>query len=454
MAEVSEQQEQNVSDNSSKTSVPANAPRKSRSGLWLGIIVLLIIISVVGAGFYLFQQLRSQQDNLGGEVNKGDMHLIELSKQISGYQMQLAAMQSQLATVESDVAGKDAHFTKTLADFSRLHGEKLDSTRNELNSAISQVQRQLGKTRSDWLIADAEYLLSVANQRLHLVGDVNTTYEALEAADQRLRESGDAGVFKIREQIAKDIAAIRSVAVADTVGIYASIQSLQTQVDSLVLFLPYTGKELTQPEAVQEPTDKAAHNLLDSAMMELEGIVTIRHTEHPIKEILTPEQAQFIREQLRVKLEMVKIALVQQHEQLYQSSLADAKKWAEKNFAQDTQTNNFIAELDKFNAIKIRSQFPDISLSLKMLRDITKLRLDADKAMPQAEKIEPVKLEKPAEKVKPAETAPPAEPPAAKDDGSVEAGTTARKQEVEQRKEEQLPKEPARPPVEAAPAAQ
>jgi len=434
VAEVSEQQEQNVSDNSSKTSVPANAPRKSRSGLWFGIIVLLIIISVAGAGFYLFQQLRSQQDNLGGEVNKGDMHLIELSKQISGYQMQLAAMQSQLATVESDVAGKDAHFTKTLADFSRLHNEKLDSTRNELSSAILQVQRQLGKTRSDWLIADAEYLLSVANQRLHLVGDVNTTYEALEAADQRLRESGDAGVFKIREQIAKDIAAIRRVEVVDTVGIYASIQSLQTQVDSLVLFLPYTGKALTEPKAAQEPTDKEAHNLLDSAMGELEGIVTIRHTEHPIKEILTPEQAQFIREQLRVKLEMVKIALVQQHQRLYQSSLTDAKKWVELNFARDAQTNNFIAELDKFNAIKIRSEFPDISLSLKMLRDITKLRLDADKAMPQTEKIEPVQPEKPAEAVSPVDTTAP----------TPEAG---------QRKE-LLPKEPARQPVETAPAAQ
>ncbi|MDO9423829.1 MAG: uroporphyrinogen-III C-methyltransferase [Methylobacter sp.] len=433
MAELSEQQEQKVSENS-KASAPAKASRKSRSGFWFGIIVLLIIISVVGAGFYLFQQLRSQQDNLGGEVNKGDMHLIELSKQISGYQMQLAAMQSQLATVEANVAGKDAHFTKTLADFSRLHSEKLDSTRNELNSAISQVQRQLGKTRSDWLIADAEYLLSVANQRLHLVGDVNTTYEALEAADQRLRESGDVGVFKIREQIAKDIAAIRRVAVADTVGIYASIQSLQTQVDSLVLFLPYTGKALTEPKAVQEPSDKEAHNILDSAMMELEGIVTIRHTEHPIKEILTPEQAQFIREQLRVKLEMAKIALVQQHEQLYQSSLADAKKWAELNFAKDAQTNKFIAELDKFNAIKIRSEFPDISLSLKMLRDITKLRLDADKAMPQAEKIEPVQLEKPAEAVSPVDT-------------------TAPTPEADQPKE-QLPKEPARQPVEAAPAAQ
>jgi uncharacterized protein HemX len=419
VAELSEKQEQNVSENSKA--------HKSRNGLWFGIIMLLIIISVASAGFYLFQQLRSQQADLGGEVNKGDMQLIELSKQISGYQTQLVAIQSQLATVEANVAGKDAHFTKTLADFSKLHTEKLDVTRNELTGAVAQVQRQLGKTRGDWLIADAEYLLSIANQRLYLMGDVNTTGEALEAADQRLRESGDAGAFKIREQIAKDIAAIRNVAVADIVGMYASIQSLQDQVDTLVLFLPYTGKALTEPKAEQKPTDKEGRNLLD----QLEGMVTLRHTEHPIKEILTPEEAQFIREQLRIKLEMVKIALVQQNERLYQSGLADAKKWAEQNFAKNAETSKFIAELDRFNGIKIRSQFPDISLSLKMLRDIAKLRLEADKAMPSAEKVKSEPVEKPAEAAPPAGT-----PTTTKDGGSVETG-----------------KEPVRQPVEAAPAA-
>jgi uncharacterized protein HemX len=421
VAELSEQQEQNVGENAKA--------RKSRNGLWFGIIILLIIVSLTGAGFYLFQQLRSQQDNLGGEVNKGDMQLIELSKQISGYQTQLAAIQSQLAAIETGVSGKDAHFTKTLADFSQLHNEKLDSTRNELNSAISLIQRQLGKTRGDWLIADAEYLLSIANQRLYLLGDINTTREALEAADQRLRESGDAGAFKIREQIAKDIAAIRNVAVADTVGIYASIQSLQDQIDTLTLFLPYTGKTLTQPKAAQEPTDKAGQNLLDSALGQLEGMVTIRHTENPIKEILTPEEAQFIREQLSVKLEIVKIALVQQNEQLYQSSLVDAKKWTEQNFAKNPETSNYIAELDKFNAIKIRSQFPDISLSLKMLRDIAKLRLEVDKATPSTGISSTVK-----------------------ESGNSEAGTTAGTQELEQ-PTEQLPKEPLQQPAEAAPAA-
>ena len=422
MAELSEKQEQQ-SDN--------NKVRRSRSGLWLGVIMLLIIISVAGAGYYLFHELRTQQADLGGEVNKGDMQLIELSKQISGYQSQLAAIQSQLATVEANMAGKDAHFTKTLADFSQLHSEKLDGSRNELNTAIQQVQRQLGKTRGDWLIADAEYLLSIANQRLYLMGDINTTREALEAADQRLRESGDAGAFKIREQIARDITAIQNVAVADIVGMYASIQALQDQIDSLTLFLPYTGKALTPQPVVQESPDKEAHALLD----QLGQMVTIRHTEHQIKEILTPEEAQFIREQLSVKLEMVKIALVQQNEQLYQISLVDAKKWLEKNFAQNSETSRFITELDRFTAIKLRSHFPDISLSLKMLRDITKLRLEIDKAMLPAEKAKSAQVEAAKQQVinpVSTETAAPA-----KEAGSIEVG-----------------KEPVGQPVEAAPVAQ
>jgi len=446
VAEMSEQQEQGVGGN-----IKA---RKSRSGLWFGIITLLVILSVAGFGFYLFQQLRSQQADLGGEVNKGDMQLIELSKQISGYQTQLAAIQSQLATVEANVAGKDTHFTKTLADFSQLHSEKLDSTRNELNTAISQVQRQLSETRGDWLIADAEYLLSIANQRLYLMGDINTTREALEAADQRLRESGDAGAFEIREQIAKDITAIRNVAVADIVGMYASIQSLQDQVDKLALLLPYTGKALTPSKATQEPTDKDAPNLLDK----LEGMVTIRHIEHPIKEIITPEEAQFIREQLRVKLEMVKISLVQQNEQLYQSSLADAKKWVEQNFAKNTETNSFFAELDRFNAIKIRSHFPDISLSLKMLRDIAKLRLDIDKATPPGEKSKSTQVDKPVEAATPGEAE---KPTTAKDDVSVEIAKepvrpeTAMPVETPTTKDDgsvETVKKPVRQPVESSPA--
>ncbi|MGZ8226036.1 MAG: uroporphyrinogen-III C-methyltransferase [Methylococcaceae bacterium] len=400
MAELNEQQEQGAGE--------TKAVRRARSGFWFGVIILLIIVGVAGAGFYLFTQLRDRQEGLGGEV-KGEM-----SKQIHDYQDQLNAIQNQLAALEANIAGKDTHFTKTLADFSQLHNEKLESTRKELMDSIRYIQRQLGKTRGDWLVADAEYLLSVANERLHLIGDVNTTREALEAADQRLRESGDAGTIKVREQIAKEIAMLRSVTVPDVVGLYASIQSLESHVDKLSLFLPYSGKPLIPSKEIHDHADESAsadeHKLLDSAISKLEGIVTIRHSDQPVKEILTPEQAQFIREQLRVKLEMVKISLVQQNEALYQSSITDAKNWTESHFTKNEDAKAFLAELNKFSAIKITSQFPDISLSLKMIRDITKLRIETDKAMDPAEIKTPAGTVQPVEPVKPVDALKPVDP--------------------------------------------
>ncbi|MDO9107053.1 MAG: uroporphyrinogen-III C-methyltransferase [Methylovulum sp.] len=369
MAELSEQQEQEMGE--------TKRAHRSRNGFWFGVIILLIIVGVAGAGFYLFMQLRDRQEGLGGEV-KGQM-----SKQIADYQDQLVAIQNQLAALEANIGNKDLHFTKTLADFSQLHNDKLDSTRKELNEAVQRIQRQLGKTRGDWLVADAEYLLSVANERLHLVGDVNTTREALEAADQRLRESGDAGVFKVREQIAKDIAVIRNIHVPDTVGMYALLQTLEAQVDKLALFLPYSGKPLSPSTEIHDHADKteADHGLLDSALAQLEGIVTIKHTDQPVTAIITPEQAEFIREQLRVKLEMAKIALVEHNEEIYQTSLMDAKNWIGQHFTKNDEHRAMIAELDRLSQIKIHSQFPDISQSLKMLKDIAKLRLETDQSL-------------------------------------------------------------------------
>jgi uroporphyrin-3 C-methyltransferase len=355
---------------------PAVVIKKSREGLWIGLAAIVLVIGVAAGGFYSFQQLRSTQDT---ENNQDDLKLIEVDKALNGLQNQLATVQSQMATLNAEMAGKDNHFTQTLADFSNLHDERLSTTRKELEASILVLQRQLGKTRGDWLLADAEYLLSVANQRLHLVGDVATTREALEAADQRLRESGDAAVFKVREQVAKEIALLNGVEVPDIVGIYAGIQHLQEAVEGLSVFLPHAGKaaEKTEPQDLSEH----GHELLNSVAKQLEGYVVLRHTEQPVNAIITPEEAHFIKQQMKVRLEMIEIALVQQNDVLFTSSIADAKQWLSKNFAENSKTEQFIAELDKLSRVRLHSQYPDISGSLKLLKDMSKLRIETDKAL-------------------------------------------------------------------------
>ncbi|MDT4332185.1 MULTISPECIES: uroporphyrinogen-III C-methyltransferase [unclassified Methylomonas] len=370
MAEVTEEQQQ-------ENQTPTVVVKKSLAGLWIGIVAILLVIGLAAAGFYFFQQLRASQDT---ENNQDNLKLIEVDKEINGLQDQLSGLQSQLANLNAEMTGKDNHFTQTLTDFSKLHEERLETARKELEASIQVLQRQLGKTRGDWLLADAEYLLTVANQRLHLVGDVHTTREALEAADQRLRESGDAAVFKVREQIAKELALLNSATVPDIVGIYAGIQHLQDAVEGLSVFLPHAGK---QPEKAEPNNDLSenGHEILQQVAKQLEGYVVLRHTEQPVNAILTPEEAHFLKQQLKVRLEMIEIALVQQNDTLFASSIADAKQWLKKNFAEGQKTEQFVAELDKLAAVQIRSQYPDVSGSLKLLKDIGKLRLETDKAI-------------------------------------------------------------------------
>ncbi len=359
--------------------------KKSNGWLIFGIINLLLILLMAGSFYYLLQELKNDQLAQNSESNKGELRAIEASKQLNAFQSQLAAMQSQIAAFAEDIAGKDNHFTKTLADFSQLHSEKLSMVENELREELTRIKRQLGKTRGDWLIADAEYLLSVANQRLHLVGDVKTATLALEAADQRLRESGDAAVYKVREQIVKEIAVLGTVSVVDVVGIYSKLQLLKDSSGQLAVLLPYAGKPLTESKQIHshEDSQDTEHGILGSTLNLLEGYVTVRHSDQPITQILSEEEVSFIRQQLNIKLEMIKIALVQQNDSLYKASILDAKQWLHSHFTLNARAKHFATVLDDLNGIPMQSEFPDVSQSFKMLKDIIKLRLETDKGRGQ-----------------------------------------------------------------------
>lgn len=383
MAEELKQEKQQEQDIQNEAQPAIGTQKKSYVGIIFGIINLIFILLLMAGGFYLFSEMKDKQKAQGDVINKGDMREIEASKQINAFQSQLGAMQSQIASFNQELAGKDNHFTKTLADFSQLHSEKLESTRKELSEEVTQLKRQLGKTRGDWLVADAEYLLTVANQRLHLMADVNTTRMALEAADQRLRESGDTAAFKVREQIAKEISALEVVALPDIVGMYSSLQTLKQDVNTLAVLLPYAGKPLTESKQVHDHAQKqdAEHGVLNSALQLLEGYVTVKHSDQPVTEIITEEEVEFIRQQLHVKIEMIKIALVQQNDALYKTNIADAVQWINSNFTKNKNSKSFLSEFSRLDGIQLRTQFPDISQSLKMIKDITKLRIETDKAL-------------------------------------------------------------------------
>jgi uncharacterized protein HemX len=359
--------------------------KQNKKSVSLGSVVtaftLLGLLALAGAGYFLWDQLRSQQQGLDGNLDKGDQRVIELRKQINTTQSQLATTEQQLSNLTETQNNTDQQYERLLKEQSKLYEDRLNNTNAQLNVKMDNIQRQLGKTRGDWLVADAEYLLSVANERLQLTEDIKTTVMALEAADHRLRESGDGGVFKVRAQITEEISALKHVVSPDVIKLISQLTILQKQAHTLQLALPTINASATQPEPSLEATtnNKQPPTFVDRALSDLKGLVVVRKRDSNAITLLHPEEARIIRGNLMIRIDIAKSALVRRNDAEFNTSLVSAKDWLAENFdTKTTAVKTALKTLEQLLKVQLHSQLPDISRSLKMLRDVTKFRLKSD----------------------------------------------------------------------------
>lgn len=364
-------------------------PRKRRSMAWVGYLVLLLVVALAVGGWFVLQELRSRQEGLGGQITNKEQQVLEASRQLNSAQSELAALHTQVAALQAQLATGDSKFEREISEQTTRLNERLETTRSEFSAAIQQIQRQLNKNRGDLLIADAEYLLSIANQKLHLIGDIKAVLAAMEAADQRLHDSGDPAVFKVREALAQEIALLKKLEAPDVVGISAKLLDLENKAAHLPLFLPHAGKvaEQRQQDMARQPkpedtdADAPKKDVLESTLDELKDLITVRRTDRPIEAILTPEEAEALRQVLLLKLETGRVALLRGDQQLYQDSLGSARDWVKQHFDQSAaETREIQEELTALLGQPISIPFPDVSKSLSLLRNIENLRIDAEEA--------------------------------------------------------------------------
>lgn len=389
LASVSEQAAEAAETEAlTQSAPPPNPEKKRRSMAWVGYLILLVVVALAVGGWFLLRELRSKQEGLGGQLSSKDQQILEVTRQLNAVQQEMAALHSQLATLQSQAATEDSKVERLLGEHTAQLSDRLDATRTELGGAVEQIQRQLNKTHGDVLVADAEYLLSIANQKLHLVGDVKSVLAAMEAADQRLRDSGDPAVFKVREALVEEIEMLKKLEAPDVVGISARLLALEHKVKGIPLFLPHAGmakehadKPEVGPVKPAEGEEESGEDMLDSTLKSIQDLVKIRRTDRPVAAVLTPEEAEVLREILLLKLEATRAALLRSDEKLYKDSLSSALDWLKQHF--DTaaaETKEMETEINELLTQSISVPFPDISKSLTLLRNIEKLRLEAEEA--------------------------------------------------------------------------
>jgi len=375
----------------SEPAIPPKKPKKS----WMGYFLLIIILGLAGGGWFLLQKFRSNFQSLPFEKSREELGLAKqpetkptTAAAAPAALPELAAMNAQIASLQTRLATDDSKIERILNEEGGRLNDRLETTRTELLNEIQDIRHQLTKTHGDILIADAEYLLSVANQKLNLVGDVKSVLAAMQAADQRLHESGDPAVFKVREALAEEMAVLRNASVPDFVGISSKLVYLEKMVSSLPLVLPHAGtikEHEKEKQTVSQPQEKEAEpsgDAVDAAIKEIKGLITLRHTDRPIESILAPEQAEALRQVLILKLETTRAALLRNDEHLFKDSLTAARDWIGDHFDVSTdQARLVLGEIDGLLNSSLGVTYPDISKSMVLLQNIGKLRLETEDAL-------------------------------------------------------------------------
>jgi uncharacterized protein HemX len=269
-------------------------------------------------------------------------------------------------------SGKDVSETRLLArnadDAMRQVSEKVAHIESQMamsqqqQLALEALYKDLAQGRDQWALAEIEQVLLTAAQQLQLAGNVKAAIIALEGADTRLQRMNKPQFTQLRRAIAADLANLRAVPSLDEVGASARIEALVARHASWPL------ASAQGSEAAPVPRASGASNLGQELWAELKRIVQIRRVESNEAVLLPPDQAYFLRENLRLRLLSARLALLSQDQAAFQADLRAVSAMLGRYFnTRDAGVAAAIKEVKRLFSLQIAAKLPGIEASLAAL---------------------------------------------------------------------------------------
>ena len=342
--------EQSVDGETVSEELPSTRSAKSHSrgggaALFISLLALLAVVGVVMAGYYYANNIDQQVASLVNQQTKVTQQMASLQAMESNLQDQQKSLQAAKSTLND------------------LHRDVKD-TINTVSSNSQRVQALSSADRSDWQLAEAEYLLRLASQRLLLSHDVASAEALLQSADKLIAEQNDPKLFLARKAIAQDITALRLAGSIDREGVYLQLQSIIEQLPKLK-DLPYIDDSMS---LLEENADNPEWKVLLDKLKEALGI-HYRHDDQLVPPLLPPAERNIVLLNLRFMLEQAQLALLQGEQKLYQESLRRAEEWVAHYFSDiDPMTDTLVTELNALQQLVVVQTLPDISASLDTLK--------------------------------------------------------------------------------------
>ena len=368
---MSEQDKPSLETSKVDTSEGLSDARDTGGSSRLALVLAVVALLAVGLGLVMGYRYWSDMKNSLEQLNRS---LLQAGQEQARMSEQMAQTARFIQQQQQKLAEQDRLLSEQRQEWEKEQNS-LQQQEDHLNRTLSQMQQRLGGKVGLWQVAEAEYLMRLANHRLSLMGDPATAQAALQMADERLQATGDPGWDGTREVLAREMAALAAVPEVDRSGLNARLSSLLDQIDKLPLEeegvrLP---AEQAQPSSPSDETvDKSfsIDRVLDDLWQGFKSMMVIRHHDKPIAAMLPPEQRYFLLQNLRLKLEGAKAALLVRNEALFHDSLGSAAAWIKQYFSPDSpEVQGFVQQLDALASVQIAPPLPDITASLRALQE-------------------------------------------------------------------------------------
>ncbi len=352
------------------------APRRGQARLSLRLIYLaLILLALLLAGEWWKSrhEVRNLRKEVAQRLQSGDSVNTETKVLAKSMQDTVNELQAKVNVLEN---------------------RQVEAQSQQL--ALEQLYQELSRNRDDWALAEIEQVLSTASQQLQLAGNVRGALIALQNADTRLSRADKPQFITIRRAIARDIDKLKSLPSVDLTGVALRLDSIISQIDNMPLLsdekpaLPATQPKNARrvapmanagaadtgsnADAGQRDWWTRAKNIWQSVSnemwTEIRQLIRVRDVETPEALLLSPTQAYYARENLKLRLLNARLALLSRNESAFRSDLIAAQDTIARYFdtrAKQTQTVQALLKQVQGNDLSI--EMPTLTDSLNAVRN-------------------------------------------------------------------------------------
>jgi uroporphyrin-3 C-methyltransferase len=282
-------------------------------------------------------------------------------------QQRVKGLEGELVKRQQD-SGSQATEARTLARQAELTSREAAGKLALLEARVAETSLQrtqieeliqsLARSRDENVLADVDAAIRVALQQTAITGSAEPLVLTLKQADERLARFNQPRLERVRRAVAQDLERTRAAGVIDVTVLTIRLDEVIHLVDDLPLLSTAERRATGKPAAPAEaPVRTASGSAVtpsppDSWLgglnprwaefgsylwQEVKSLVRVTRIDRPEAMLVAPEQAFFLKENLKLRLLNARLALLSRQFDTAQSDLRDAQATIDRYFDRGTR---------------------------------------------------------------------------------------------------------------------